>query len=99
MTDILTISSEGAQFADRLRDMLEDRGVAFGQDPMDDVGLIPAYVLAGASVTTDAHAHGDDVHVVSIAVRVADELTEPFYATLDQLLSGAEEAEIGEEHG
>ncbi len=99
MTEIFTITSEGPQFADRLRDLLEDRGVAFGQDAMDDLNLIPPLVLAGASVATDAHAHGDDVHVVRITVHVADELEEALYATLEKMLVDGEEAEIGEEHG
>ena len=88
MPDILTITSDGPAFADRLRELLEDRGLSVGSEYLDELGLIPALVLAGASVTTDAHAHGENMHVVRIGAHVAPELEEAFYHTLDAILVG-----------
>lgn len=86
MADLLTISNDGPEFADRLRELLEDRGLTPGSEHLDELGLIPALILAGASVQTDAHAHGDSMHVTGIRAFVGDELEEAFYATLDQIL-------------
>lgn len=90
MPDILTITSDGTAFADRLRDLLEDRGLPVGSEDLDELGLIPALVLAGASVTTDAHAHGENMHVVRIGAHVSAEMEEAFYHTLDAILVGEE---------
>lgn len=94
MADVLSITSDGPEFAQRLRELLEDRGLGVGSDDLDELGLIPALILAGASVTTDAHAHGDSMHVVRIGAHIGDELEDAFYATLDQILVTGE----GDEH-
>jgi hypothetical protein len=93
MPNVLRISADGAEYSDRLRELF----AGFGVDPaeegaIDEVSLIPAFVMGGASVTTEAHAHDDHVHVVGISVDVPDELEDAFYATLpDILVSDAEE--------
>lgn len=87
MTQLMTINSDGAVFADRLRELLEDFGVDLaGDDQGEELGLIPAFVLGGASVKTEAHAHGEHMHVTGIAVEIADGLEDAFYSTLNAIL-------------
>jgi hypothetical protein len=93
MTHILTITADGAEYSDRLRELLEDYGVTPDDDEVDELGLIPAFVLGGASVRTEAHAHGDHMHVVTITVEIAEELIDPFYATLTTILEADDEDE------
>jgi len=69
-----------------------------GIDPEEFVGLdyfslTPFFVLAGATVTPDAHTHGDDVHVTGVTVTVPEELVAPFLATLPEFLADAYGAE------
>jgi hypothetical protein len=56
---------------------------------LDYFGLVPFFVIAGATVRPDAHSHGDDVHVVAIHVEVPEELEEAFFQTLPELLEDA----------
>ena len=60
---------------------------------LDYFSLTPFFILCGATVTPDAHTHGDDVHTAGIYVEVPEELEGPFYATLPQLLEDAYEEE------
>ena len=53
--------------------------------------MVIAFVLSGASVDTDAHAHDEQVHVVGITVRVAPEMLDAFYSTLPEVLVADEE--------
>ncbi len=97
MTLILQITDEGSQYADRLHDLLGE----FGMDPavddeIDDLSLLPAYVLAGASIRTDAHAHGTHMHVVAINVEIADELEEAFYDALGEVLEASDDEDDDE---
>ena len=50
-------------------------------------------MLAGATVTPDAHTHGDDVHVTGVVVSIPEELESPFLATLPEFLADAYGAE------
>jgi len=50
-------------------------------------------VLPGATVTPDAHTHGDDVHVSGVTVTVPEELETGFLATLPEFLADAYGAE------
>jgi hypothetical protein len=70
MTLILKITDEGSQYSDQLHDLLGE----FGLDPavddeLDDLSLLPAYVLAGASIRTEAHSHGTHMHVIARSPR------------------------------
>jgi hypothetical protein len=92
MTLILQVTDEGTQYAERLHDLLAEFGLNPEiEDEVDEISLLPAYVLAGASIRTDAHAHGDHMHVVSISVEIADELESAFYDTLAQVLEASDE--------
>jgi hypothetical protein len=89
----LALITQGhSQYDDRLRELLEATGI----DPhefhgLDYFGLVPFFVLAGASVRPMAHAHGPEVHVEIVYVEIQDELEEPFYATLAAILDDAYE--------
>jgi hypothetical protein len=56
---------------------------------LDYFSLTPFFVLAGATVSPDAHTHGTDIHVSAVRITVAEELEEAFLATLPELLADA----------
>ncbi len=90
MKHLATISQGQSDYDDRLRALLDGTGI----DPqefvgLDYFGLVPFFVIAGATVRPDAHSHGDDVHVVAIHVEVPEELEEAFFQTLPELLDDA----------
>ena len=60
---------------------------------LDYFSLTPFFVLAGATVTPDAHTHGDDVHVTGVVVSIPEELEKGFLATLPEFLADAYGAE------
>jgi len=92
MTLIMKITDDGTQYADQLHDLLAEFGVNPGiEDEIDEISLLPAYVLAGASIRTEAHAHGSHMHVVAISVEIADELEAAFYETLGHVLEASDE--------
>lgn len=97
MTQLMSITSDGADFADRLRELLEDFGLDLaGDEQGEELGLIPAFVLGGASVRTQAHAHGEHMHVTGITVEIADELEDAFYSTLNAILEANSEEDDSE---
>jgi hypothetical protein len=90
MKRLATISQGQSDYDPRLKALLDGTGI----DPhefvgLDYFGLVPFFVIAGASVRPDAHTHGSDVHVVAIHVEVPEALEEAFYATLPDLLEDA----------
>ena len=97
MKQLAFITQGQADYEERLRTLLDGTGI----DPEEFIGLeyfglVPFFIIAGASVRTDAHAHGDDVHVTGITVEIPEELEEGFYATLPEILDmayGEEEPE------
>ena len=100
MKRLATITQGNSDYDPRLRSLLDATGI----DPhefvgLDYFGLVPFFVIAGASVRPDAHTHGDDVHVEAIHVEIDEGLEEAFYATLPDLLDdaygGAEEDDGG----
>jgi hypothetical protein len=92
MTLIMKMTDEGSEYSDRLHDLLGEFGVDPAvDDEIDDLSLMPAYVLAGASIRTEAHSHGTHMHVVAINVEIADEMEEAFYDALGQVLEASDE--------
>jgi hypothetical protein len=90
MKQLAVIMQGESRYDERLRALLEETEI----DPhefvgLDWFGLLPFFVIAGASVRSDAHAHGDDVHVSAIVVELDEDLEEPFYATLPRILEDA----------
>jgi hypothetical protein len=90
MKQLAFITQGNSRYEERLRALLDGTGI----DPeefvgLDYFGLLPFFVISGASVRTEAHTHGDDVHVSGISVEIPEELEEGFYATLPLVLDDA----------
>ena len=94
MKQLAVIAPESSQYDERLRALLDETGI----DPHEFIGLdyfslVPFFVLAGATVAPDAHAHGDSVHVTAVLVTIPEDLEEGFLATLSEILADAYEEE------
>jgi hypothetical protein len=90
MTRLATIAPGQSEYGDRLRSLLEATGIDPEEfESLDYFGLLPFFVLAGASVQTHAHAHGDHVHWQGVVLEVPEDLEEAFYATLPDMLEQA----------
>jgi hypothetical protein len=90
MKQLAFITQGHSRYDDRLWQLLGETGI----DPhefvgLDYFGLVPFFVVSGASVRTDAHSHGADVHVSGITIEIPEELEEAFYATLPAILADA----------
>jgi hypothetical protein len=90
MKQIGFITQGHSEYDERLRALLDASGI----DPEEFLGLeyfslTPFFVLAGATVSPDAHTHGTDVHVSAVRITVPEELEEAFLATLPELLDDA----------
>jgi hypothetical protein len=90
MKQIGFITQGQSEYDERLRALLDASGI----DPEEFLGLeyfslTPFFVLAGATVTPDAHTHGTDIHVSAVRITVPEELEEAFLATLPELLEDA----------
>jgi hypothetical protein len=91
MKRLAFIAQGSSDYDDRLRSLLEETGI----EPhefigLDYFGLVPFFVLAGATVRPQAHTHGDDVHVEGVIVELADDLPEDgFYGQLRDMLYDA----------
>lgn len=99
MKQLAYITQGNSEYDDRLRALLEESGI----DPHEFLGLdwfslVPFFVLAGATVSPDAHAHGSDVHVTGVRVAVPEEFEEGFFDALPRYLEDAyAEVEEGQE--
>ena len=90
MKQIGYITQGRSDYDERLRAVLDASGI----DPEEFLGLeyfslTPVFVLAGATVAAEAHAHDTEVHVSGVRVTIAEELEEAFLATLPELLEDA----------
>jgi hypothetical protein len=90
MKQLAYITQGHSEYDERLRALLDASGI----DPQEFIGLdyyslVPFFVLAGATVAPDAHAHGNDVHLSGVRVTVPEELEEAFLATLPDILQDA----------
>jgi hypothetical protein len=92
MKTLAVISQGRSDYDDRLWQLLESTGIDREEFVgLDYFGLLPFFVIAGASVRTEAHTHDADVHVSEVRVELPEELEEGFYATLPLLLDDAYE--------
>ena len=94
MTQIAFIEPDNSKYADRFWAILE----ATGLDPqefeaLDYFSYLPFFVLAGASVQTQLHSHGDHFHFEGVTLTVPDELEEAFYEVVPQILAQLVEGE------
>jgi hypothetical protein len=90
MKTLAFITIGHSEYDDRLRKLLDESGIDPQEfESLDYFSLIPFFVLAGASVRTDAHAHEDHMHFQGVTIELAPELEEPFYAVLPGLLEQA----------
>jgi hypothetical protein len=90
MKQIGYITQGRSDYDERLRAVLDASGI----DPEEFLGLeyfslTPFFVLAGATVSAEAHAHDTEVHVSGVRVTIPEELEEAFLATLPELLEDA----------
>jgi hypothetical protein len=91
MSRLALITQGHAEYDPRLKSLLDESGI----DPhefsgLDWFGLTPFYVLAGATVTPQAHTHGPDIHVEAVVVDLADDLPlDSFLAALEEMLRDA----------
>jgi hypothetical protein len=102
MKQLAAITQGHSDYDDRLRELLDGSGI----DPHEFLGLdyfslTPFFVLSGATVAPDAHAHGADLHITGVTVSVPEELEEAFFATLPMILADAyrEESEDAPDEG
>jgi hypothetical protein len=100
MLRLATIRFDQADYDERLRSILAESGV----DPqeyegLEWFGLLPFFVLAGASVRSDVHGHGDHVHFESATVELPDELADAFFGSLPLMLEQAYGDHPEHEHG
>ena len=90
MKQIGFITQGHSEYEERLRAVLDASGI----DPEEFLGLeyfslTPFFVLAGATVSPDAHTHGPEVHVSAVRITIPEELEEAFLATLPEMLADA----------
>lgn len=87
MPQLAQIAPGESTFDPRLKALLEESGVE--KDDFEDLdwfSLLPFFALAGASIETEAHAHGDHAHFHSVRVVVPEELQPHFFTALPQML-------------
>jgi hypothetical protein len=90
MKQLAFIAQGDSQYDPRLRQLLDGTGI----DPhefegLDYYGLVPFFVLSGATVRPQAHTHGVHVHTEGVFIEVPEDLEEGFYATLPEILDMA----------
>jgi hypothetical protein len=90
MKQIAYITQGHSDYDERLREVLDASGI----DPEEFLGLeyfslTPFFVLAGATVSPEAHAHGAEVHVTGVRVTIPEELEEALLAILPEMLEDA----------
>jgi hypothetical protein len=88
MKQLAFITVGDSDYDDRLWGLLQETGIDAQEfEQLDYFSLVPIFLLAGASVRTAAHSHGDHMHLEGWYVEVEDDLEPIFYEQLPQLLS------------
>ncbi len=78
----------GLDFEDRFWALLQATGLEVREfEDLDYFSYLPFFALAGASMETHVHRHGDHFHFQGVTVSVADDLVEGFYTVLEQILA------------
>ncbi len=88
MAQLAQIAPGQSTFDPRLLALLEASGVEKDDfEELDWFSLLPFYALAGASIETEAHAHGDHAHFAAVRVVIDDTLVDHFLTALPQMLA------------
>lgn len=88
MKQLAFITVGDSDYDDRLWKLLQDTGIDAQEfEQLDYFSLVPIFLLAGASVRTAAHAHGDHMHLEGWYVEIEEDLEPIFFDQLPQLLS------------
>jgi hypothetical protein len=88
MQELAFIAIGDSRYEDRFWEILQGTGIEPQEfESLDYFSLLPFFVLAGASIETKVHAHGDHFHFEGVSVKVDDALVDPFYDVLPQLLA------------
>lgn len=88
MTQLAQIAPGQSTFDPRLLALLEGSGVEKDDfEELDWFSLLPFFALAGASIETEAHAHGDHAHFAAVRVVIDEALVEHFLTALPQMLA------------
>jgi hypothetical protein len=91
MKQLAFITFGDSDYDERLWRILEDSGVDRQEfESLDYFSLVPLFVLAGASVETDVESHGDHFHFKGVRLVIPEDMEEPFFSTLPQLLAQLE---------
>lgn len=88
MKQLASITIGSSDYDERLWKLLEDSPL--DRDDFEDLdyfSLIPFFVLAGASIATDVESHGDHFHFQQVRVVIDEDMEEPFFAAIPQLLA------------
>jgi hypothetical protein len=91
MKRLAFITQGHSDYDERLWTLLTESGI----DPheftgLDYFGLTPFFVLAGATVSPQAHTHGTDIHLEAVVVELSEDLPEDaFYSALKEMLYDA----------
>jgi hypothetical protein len=92
MKQLAYITIGNSDFDPRLWKLLEDSGVDRDDfESLDYFSMLPFFVLAGASVDTQVESHGDHFHFQGVRVVIPEDMEEPFFAALPQLLAQLED--------
>jgi hypothetical protein len=90
MKTLAVITFGQSRFDDRLKRLLDESGIDPEEfEDLEYFGLLPFFVLAGASVRTDAEGHGDHLHFQGVRVELPEDLEEAFFTVLPHLLEQA----------
>jgi len=94
MKQLAHIAIGESTYEDAFRKLLEDSGLpADDFEGLDWFSLLPFFVIAGASVRSLTHAHGDHSHFEGAIVEIDEELEASFYDVLPELLEQLTEDE------
>ena len=88
MKQLAFITVGQSDYDDRLLKILQDSGIPADEyQQLDYFSVVPLFLLAGASVRTAAHSHGDHMHLEGWYVEIEDDLEPIFFEQLPNLLS------------
>jgi hypothetical protein len=90
MKTLAVITFGQSRFDERLRTLLDETGIDPEEfEDLEYFGLLPFFGRAGAWWRPAAHAHDDHMHFHGVTVELPDELEEPFFALLPEMLDQA----------